>query len=47
MAMQHPVLPRYTHLTEADETALTELYRRGTPANTLRAWDRDLAWIPA
>jgi integrase len=45
--MQQPVLPRYTHLTEADETALTELYRRGTPANTLRAWERDLVYISA
>ncbi|SNR48131.1 integrase [Paracoccus sediminis] len=27
--------------------ALTALYRRGTPANTLRAWERDLAYIAA
>jgi len=26
---------------------LTELYRRGTPANTLRAWERDLVYIRA
>lgn len=29
-------LPAYAQLSEADEAALTELYRRGTPANTLR-----------
>lgn len=27
--------------------ALSALYRRGTPANTLRAWERDLAYIAA
>ncbi|MTE01297.1 integrase [Paracoccus sp. YIM 132242] len=27
--------------------ALAALYRRGTPANTLRAWERDLAYIAA
>ncbi|MDH2329029.1 tyrosine-type recombinase/integrase [Cereibacter sp. SYSU M97828] len=26
---------------------LTELYRRGTPENTLRAWERDLVYIAA
>ena len=26
---------------------LAELYRRGTPENTLRAWERDLAYISA
>jgi len=40
-------LPAYAQLAEADEAALTELYRRGTPANTLRAWERDLAYISA
>lgn len=30
-----------------DEAALTALYRRGTPANTLRAWESDLAYIAA
>lgn len=40
-------LPAYAHLSEADEAALSELYRRGTPANTLRAWERDLAYIAA
>lgn len=40
-------LPAYAQLAAADEAALTELYRRGTPANTLRAWERDLAYISA
>ena len=39
--------PVTTPLSEADEAALTDLYRRGTPANTLRAWERDLAYISA
>jgi len=34
-------------LSDADEAALSDLYRRGTPANTLRAWERDLAYIAA
>lgn len=40
-------LPSYAQLSAADEAALTELYRRGTPPNTLRAWERDLAYISA
>jgi integrase len=40
-------LPAYAQLSEADEAALSDLYRRGTPANTLRAWERDLAYIAA
>jgi integrase len=40
-------LPAYAQLSDADEAALTELYRRGTPPNTLRAWERDLAYIAA
>jgi integrase len=40
-------LPPQPLLTEADEAALTALYRRGTPANTLRAWERDLAYVAA
>jgi len=40
-------LPSYAQLSAADEAALTELYRRGTPANTLRAWERDLAYVAA
>ena len=40
-------LPAYAQLSAADEAALTDLYRRGTPPNTLRAWERDLAYIAA
>ena len=40
-------LPAYAQLSDIDEAALTELYRRGTPANTLRAWERDLAYLAA
>ncbi len=40
-------LPAYARLSKADDEALTELYRRGTPTNTLRAWERDLAYISA
>ena len=40
-------LPAHAQLSAVDEAALTELYRRGTPANTLRAWERDLAYIAA
>lgn len=40
-------LPAYAQLTDADEAALTDLFRRGTPPNTLRAWERDLAYISA
>jgi integrase len=34
-------------LLPEDEAALVALYIRGTPANTLRAWERDLAYISA
>lgn len=34
-------------LSRADEAQLTELYVRGTPANTLRAYERDLLYITA
>lgn len=40
-------LPAYAQLSDADEATLTDLYRRGTPPNTLRAWERDLAYIAA
>jgi hypothetical protein len=40
-------LPAYAQLSDVDESALTDLYRRGTPPNTLRAWERDLAYIAA
>lgn len=34
-------------LTPADQEALTELFRRGTAENTLRAYEQDLAYITA
>lgn len=34
-------------LTDADDAALTDLYIRGTPKNTLRAYERDLIYITA
>ncbi len=34
-------------LSETDEAALTDLYVRGTPSNTLRAYERDLIYITA
>jgi integrase len=40
-------LPSCAQLSDADEAALTDLYRRGTPPNTLRAWERDLAYVAA
>ena len=43
--MTLPILPDHLPLTEAD--ALADLYRRGTPDNTQRAWERDLAYIAA
>ncbi len=45
--MRSLALPAYTQLSDADEAALTDLFRRGTPPNTLRAWERDLAYISA
>ena len=46
MTLPQP-LPAYAQLSPEDEAALSELYRRGTPANTLRAWERDLAYVAA
>lgn len=40
-------LARAPSLSPADEAALTDLYIRGTPANTLRAYERDLLYIAA
>ncbi|WP_068298535.1 tyrosine-type recombinase/integrase [Pararhodobacter sp. CCB-MM2] len=40
-------LPHHHQLSDADEQALSDLFRRGTPANTLRAWERDLLYITA
>ena len=45
--MKPPALPLSTTLADEDEAALSELYRRGTPENTLRAWERDLAYVTA
>jgi integrase len=43
--MKLPLAP--ARLSPAEDAALRDLYRRGTPANTLRAWERDLAYIGA
>ncbi|SHL66485.1 Site-specific recombinase XerC [Roseovarius marisflavi] len=40
-------LSAQTQLTAADQDALTDLYVRGTPENTLRAYERDLVYITA
>lgn len=39
--------PRPPALSQADQTALMDLYIRGTPANTLRAYERDLIYLTA
>ncbi|WP_208353209.1 tyrosine-type recombinase/integrase [Pseudaestuariivita rosea] len=44
--MTLPTLPLHSPST-ADLEMLDDLYRRGTPENTLRAWERDLAYITA
>ena len=44
-AMKLPLAP--PALSAAEAEALTDLWRRGTPENTLRAWERDLAYIAA
>ena len=45
--MTNLALLPFAQMSEVDQAALSELYRRGTPANTLRAWERDLAYIAA
>lgn len=40
-------LPSSALLSEVDQAALGGLFRKGTPANTLRAWERDLAYVAA
>lgn len=46
--MRHMILPtQLASLSETDLMMLGDLYRRGTPANTLRAWERDIAYITA
>lgn len=42
-----PLPDRALHLSDADHDALTSLYVRGTPTNTLRAYERDLIYITA
>ncbi len=42
-----PALMPAFSLAPEDDAALTALYVRGTPANSLRAWERDLAYITA
>lgn len=45
--MKPPVPLPLPALSPEEEEALSDLYRRGTPANTLRAWERDLVYIAA
>jgi hypothetical protein len=40
-------LPFTDHLPWTVAAALAERYRRGTPDNTVRAWERDLACVTA
>lgn len=40
-------LPAPAGLSAADMDRLTEIFVRGTPANTLRAWESDLGYIAA
>ncbi|MCL6286226.1 tyrosine-type recombinase/integrase, partial [Ruegeria sp. 2012CJ41-6] len=48
MTSPAPYLPPASPaLSAADQGALTDLYVRGTPANTLRAYERDLLYITA
>ncbi|KUJ80982.1 tyrosine-type recombinase/integrase [Ruegeria profundi] len=48
MTAPAPYLPSPSPaLSQADQDALTDLYIRGTPGNTLRAYERDLLYITA
>ncbi len=48
MTTPKPYLPAPSPaLSPADQEALTDLYIRGTPANTLRAYERDLLYVTA
>lgn len=48
MTTPAPYLPAASPaLSQADQDALTDLYVRGTPANTLRAYERDLLYVTA
>ena len=42
-----PYSPQALTLSQADQDALTDLYVRGTPPNTLRAYERDLIYLTA
>ncbi|WP_085824774.1 tyrosine-type recombinase/integrase [Ruegeria meonggei] len=43
-----PYLPvPYPALSQADQEGLSDLYIRGTPVNTLRAYERDLLYVTA
>lgn len=44
---EHAFPARLPSLSAADEATLTNLYIRGTPANTLRAYERDLLYLAA
>ena len=42
----HPLSPHILPaLSATDQEALTDLYMRGTPQNTLRAYERDLFYF--
>lgn len=45
--MSLPALPLQTGLSPEDAAALQDLYVRGTPENTLRAYERDMIYIAA
>ncbi|NOD65834.1 MULTISPECIES: tyrosine-type recombinase/integrase [unclassified Ruegeria] len=48
MTTPQPYLPSPSPaLSQADQEALTDLYIRGTPENTLRAYERDLVYVTA
>ncbi|MCG7521934.1 tyrosine-type recombinase/integrase [Ruegeria sp. Ofav3-42] len=48
MTAPAPYLPAPSPaLSQTDQDALTDLYVRGTPANTLRAYERDLIYVTA
>ncbi len=47
MKLTHPNTATLPALSEKDREALNDLYVRGTPENTLRAYERDLIYISA
>ncbi|APZ55215.1 tyrosine-type recombinase/integrase [Salipiger abyssi] len=46
-ALTAPFTASLPRLSEQETAALNDLYRRGTPENTLRAYERDLVYIAA